>query len=212
MFIEKTQNYFHPESFLLLLLSMKFQYLLTLTIIGFMSCSTQYYFPISSKDADPGENQLDTFKNEWYSKHLTALQEPILKDIQKANIEIYRYTNLGTWSNPYSYRVEKDGKNISITKKRTNGQGGYHSGHLVEEETKAITNTERNTLQEKLNETVFWQMPTHEQSFGLDGEEWIVEGYKDKQYHFVTRWTPNYDGTNPYVELCEFFVRIFDKK
>lgn len=191
---------------------MKFQYLLVLTLVGLLSCSTQYYFPISSEKFNAGENQLDTFKNEWYSKHLASLREPILKDIQKTDIEIYRYTNLGTWSNPYSYRVEKDSKNISITKKRTNGQGGYHAGYLEEDETKPITEAKWNILQEKLNKVDFWELSTHEDSRGLDGSEWILEGYKKGEYHFVTRWTPNYDGTNGYVELCESFAKIFDKK
>lgn len=188
--------------------------IVALFFISLMACKTPYYFPIEETGSRDTQDKLYKFKNEWYSKHLYSLREPILKDFNSKNkdIEIYRFTNLGTWSNPYTYRIEKDGSNISITKRRSNGQGGYHAGILVEDETKVVSELEWNELLEKLKIIDFWNLSTHEESGGLDGEEWILEGYKDQQYHFVTRWTPNYNGVNDYVIACEFFEQIFEKK
>lgn len=188
------------------------KYILPILIFFFMliinSCKTNYYFPMSENE-NYAENKLDIFKNKWYSKNLTALKEPILKDLKLENKEIYRYTNIGTWSAPYSYRIEKSDSEIIIIKKRSNGQGGYDPGLLVEDETKYITEEDFNELIDNLNKIYFWSLPTHDDQIGLDGAEWIIEGYKNGTYHFVTRWTPDYDGVNDFVRASQSFEQIF---
>ena len=60
-------------------------------------------------------DSLNRFTNKWYSKHLFSLGEPILYDKAIKNYEIIRYTNLGTWSHPFTFRVErKDSKIIGV--------------------------------------------------------------------------------------------------
>ncbi len=171
-----------------------------------------YYFPIKTELERGDINaKLDTHQNTWYSKHLFSMGEPMLKDLNKNNIEIYRYTNLGTWSNPYVYRIEKCDSIVRITKKRTNGYGGYESGSLVDNETKVINYEKWKSLINKIDSISFWELETHGER-GLDGAEWVLEGYKEGKYHFITRWSPDSYGDKKFVETCQYFEKIFKNK
>ena len=38
----------------------------------------------------------------------------------------------------------------------------------------------------------YWTMPTvEENSVGVDGAQWIVEGVRNGKYHLVDRWSPD---------------------
>jgi hypothetical protein len=165
----------------------------------------------SKEDGNEQNGKLDSFQNKWYSKHMYSLKEPILYDKDVDGMEIYRYTNLGTWSNPFTYRIEKRDSLVTISKKRTDGQGGYNTGSLIENVTKTLTISDWNTLKSKLHAIRFWELETHGER-GMDGEEWIVEGLKDGQYHFTTRWSPDSYGDKKYVELCNLFETLFSKQ
>jgi hypothetical protein len=171
-----------------------------------------FYFPlkteISKKEIDC---KLDTFENSWYSKHLYSLKEPILFKTLGGNISVYRYTNLGTWSPPLTYRVEKKDSLVTITKRMTDGQGGYKSGKLIFNKTKILSMKEWQDLKNKLDSISFWSMPTHENIFGLDGSEWILEGIENNKYTFVTRWSPDSHGDQKFVRVCNYFEEIFLK-
>jgi hypothetical protein len=171
-----------------------------------------FYFPIKTELVKGDVNaKLDTFMNKWYSEFLYSLKEPILMTLNSKKIEVYRYTNLGTWSNPYSYRVEKKDSLIKITKKRTNGQGGYECGRLVEDKTKNINAKVWEELINRIESIDFWKLNTHGER-GLDGSEWILEGYKDGKYHFISRWSPDSYGDKKIVETCLTFEEIFNQK
>ena len=204
---------------------MRINYLILFLILSIISCKTQYYtavekkpqkgefyFPIRIKNIKGELNgRLDTFQNNWYSEHLYSLKEPILKEIKPQNIEIYRYTNLGTWSNPISYRVEKTDSTLILSKRRTDGQGGYDAGKLVENKIKLIELSDWTLLKEKLDTINFWNLKTHNETIGFDGSEWILEGYKNGKYHFVTRWTPDHYGDKKFVETCVYFENLMQK-
>ncbi len=193
-----------------------------------MKVKNKYYFPLQSDEytkkvsdcielkqfpcnEDEPQDTLSKFQNEWYSKHLYSLTEPILYNRTNENLQILRYTNLGTWSHPYSYRIEiKDSIGIIIYKE-TNGQGGYEAGSIIKNKKKKISFEEWNLLTQKMDEINFWNIPTHDPNLILDGEEWIFEALINDQYHFVTRNSPDvYDGKK-YAELCLLMENIFKK-
>jgi hypothetical protein len=41
---------------------------------------------------------------------------------------------------------------------------------------------------------------------GTDGSEWIIEVYKDNQYHMVVRWTP--DKGTAFRKIGEYLISI----
>jgi len=56
-------------------------------------------------------------------------------------------------------------------------------------------------------------MPTHTER-GLDGEEWILEGFVNGKYHVVTRWSPEYDlqSNQTFITLCLTFSGLYKSK
>ena len=50
----------------------------------------------------------------------------------------------------------------------------------------------------------FWTLNSKQQSTGLDGAEWILEGQTQKHYKFVDRWSPN----NSFAECCKYLINL----
>jgi len=155
-------------------------------------------------------DSLSKSTNLWYSKHLNSLGEPILYTKTNSQKKIIRFTHLGTWSNPFSYRLEKDNEKLKITYNKTKGLGGYKAGRRIKHKTKDIESIKWKRVIKKVDELDFWNMETHDSNMILDGAEWILEVLIDNQYHFVIRTSPDlYDGKE-YVELCEMIVALFE--
>lgn len=197
-----------------------FYLIILISIISCASVSADYrynktekgklYFPtfdetkykIDTVNNGPNDS-LDLFTNKWYSKHLHTLKEPVLFNKTNEKQNIIRFTHLGTWSNPYSYRLENiDGKIIS-TYNRTNGLGGYEVGRRIKNKTIEINSEKWNQILDKINNINFWNISTHNSQMILDGEEWILEVLIDGKYHFVTRRSPDsYDNDKGFIEIC----------
>ena len=155
-------------------------------------------------------DSLSQFVNKWYSKHLYSLREPVLYNKTDETINIIRFTHLGTWGNPYSYRIEQNKSNIFITYNKTNGSGGYHTGKIVEHGTKKIDIEKWNLVMSKMDSIDFWNMETHDENMILDGEEWIFESVMNGRYHFITRNCPNLYNGKEFAELCNLIVHIYN--
>ncbi len=135
----------------------------------------------------------DSFINQWYSKHLRAMQEPSLFPAQPG-AEVYRFTWLRTFSNPMVFRlnVVKDGT-ASLAVKRANGKGGYEPGTIDLNETLALNAETVAKLQYELRRMDFWNKPARLKTIGMDGAQWIVEANANGNYKLVDRWTES-DG------------------
>lgn len=148
-------------------------------------------------------DSLSLFVNKWYSKHLNSFKEQPIYNRKNEQINIIRFTNLGTWSHPFTYRIEQqNGKFIKIYK-QTDGLGGYQTGEITKNSEKQINEKKWNEIILKANEIDFWNIKTHDPNFILDGEEWILEMLINGKYHLVYRNSPeNYDE-NKFAELCK---------
>jgi hypothetical protein len=183
----------------------------------------EYYFPLLSAEFTNRQNDciekkkfpcnfpkpndtLDEFLNQWYSRHLKSMKELILYKLQKDNKKIIRFTHLGTWSNPYSYRIENSNGQITLTYSKTKGLGGYGAGRRIKYEQKIIKSETWEKILEKINSANFWSIETHDPNMILDGEEWILEVLIDGKYHFVTRNSPENFGGKEYSELCKIVM------
>jgi len=168
------------------------------------------FFPLDTiaTGFQPEKGRLNSMQNKWYSKHLFSMDEPVLYNLSDDTLEVYRYTNLGTWNAPYCYRVEKYDTIITITKRRSDGQGGYDTGGIVYDQSRQLTLDQWSQINTKVRDMNFFELKTHDQR-GLDGSEWILEGYSKGKYHIVVRWTPRSIDEIIFAETCELFEQIF---
>ncbi|REJ74837.1 MAG: hypothetical protein DWQ30_20035 [Acidobacteria bacterium] len=69
---------------------------------------TQSYFPEATWGPD---GDADEFRREWYSKHLSALQEPSLQAVARdPRAEVYRFLWLRSFDQPVALRVHLSGR------------------------------------------------------------------------------------------------------
>jgi len=171
-------------------------------------CIEQKNFPC---DFPEPNDSLSDFVNSWYSKHLKSLKEPILINNTDNNLKVFRYTNLGSFSHPYTFRVEFKDSIVTINYKITKGLGGYKAGRLSKNNQKTLTITDWDILTEKIDSINYWKMQTHDTNMMLDGEEWILEGLIGDKYHFVTRTSPGFFENKDYVMICKFIAELYRK-
>jgi hypothetical protein len=56
-----------------------------------------------------------------------------------------------------------------------------------------------------LRECRFWELPEHGGSVGMDGADWLVEGNREGQYHWVKRWSPDPENDREWLVLpCQY--------
>ncbi|PYV47582.1 MAG: hypothetical protein DMG94_05690 [Acidobacteria bacterium] len=53
-----------------------------------------------------------------------------------------------------------------------------------------MTQEQMDKFLERVKGAGFWEIPSYEKTWGLDGAQWIIEGVEDGKYHVVDRWTP----------------------
>ena len=157
------------------------------------------------------QDSLNEFQNTWYSKHLISLKEPKLYTQKGKGLKIIRFTELGTWSNPFSYKIENQTDRVYGTFSKSNGLGGYQAKRRIKFKEKELNQNDWNKIKAKIDSAKFWQIPTHDPNMILDGSEWILEILWENKYHFVTKNSPNlYDGKE-YAELCELIIKTFNE-
>lgn len=93
--------------------------------------------------------------------------------------------------------------------------GSWRSQPLERAVNKPMTESEWNHIKSAIDEACFWTMPAAlNNRRGLDGTDWLLEGYKstpeactNRDYHFVFRWTPD-SSSRDFIELCETFADL----
>lgn len=148
--------------------------------------------------------KIDFFSRIWYSKHLRAMQEPVLKDVR--NTEIYRFTYLRTSYAPIAIRIYKEGDDARIIWKTSNGRGGYEPGQLNVNRSKKLSKRQWQKFQEMLQTLDYWEMPTNDNRMGFDGAHWILEGVSGNRYHVVDRWSPKL--YSDYAQICQYLLHL----
>jgi hypothetical protein len=148
----------------------------------------------------------NTFRNNWYSKHLIAMNEESLYSPQSEWVEGYRFLWLRTFHHPVAVRIWKCGSVRFISVKELDGAGGYEPGKLKLDRKRELTPDEWSGFMRRLDESCYWQLPTQDDAgAGNDGAQWIFEGVKGGRYHVVDRWTPQ---SGSYRELCLYALKL----
>lgn len=150
-------------------------------------------------------NEFDTSRVRWYSKHLYALNEPLLFN-KSTNKDIFRFLWLRTFNHPISIRVEKDSNEYMIYWKVCNGFGGYSPGTQITNKKKKINKEDWDEFQQLLAATDYWKLQNNGDVLGTDGSRWILEGLTSDRYNVVDRYSPNKLGA--YYDACYFLVEL----
>jgi hypothetical protein len=146
------------------------------------------------------------FSINWYSRHLKALNEPVLSDTLPT--KIYRFTYLRTFDNPIVIRLENHNDIVSIHWKVSNGAGGYEPGEIIVNQSKELTTEEWKLIENKINSIDFWNLPTAEtEIIGTDGSQWILEGKYLGKYKVVDRWCGGVISA-----ICKDLINLTDLK
>lgn len=200
--------------------------LLFITLIGFIlnanaqtaekkSCCGFFYFPSQISDSIVDiDDKLDDFRNYWYSKRLAYMNEPILCDKTNNHLNIFRFTHIGSRTNPYAIRVELIDSIVFINYKQTDGNSGEYERPFIKEIQKKMQISDWKMLLSKVEKAHFWDMHTYRKNkynacVPFDPAEWIFEGLKGDKYHFVTRDSPECNNELDYLELCKMFSDFF---
>ena len=175
--------------------------------LNFPLDSNQMYFPYHLFADTSLYIGRDTFLVNWYSSHLRAMTEPLLfnKNLEK---EVYRFLWLRTFDNPISIRIEKENSKYTLTWKLCDGAGGYYPGKMTINKAKSIDKKTWDQFHTLIKKSDFWHLPTTDVEFpGTDGSEWILEGFENKNYHVVDRWTPR---GGKFYYCCNFLINLTD--
>lgn len=148
------------------------------------------YFP----DEALGKNQEEhNFRASWYSACLAAMEEPSLWEMSRnRESHVYRFLRLPSFDLPavgVRLSVKKDGTAGLISTVTGPSMLGYPSAP-TNRKTRHLTKEQTNTFLGIVQETGFWNEPNLDDRAGLDGEQWILEGVRNGEYHIVDRWSP----------------------
>lgn len=129
---------------------------------------------------------VERFSAEVFTKQLISLQENNLQNY-KCNCEMYRFLWLRSFHNPISITIANIEEKISLNWKRTNAEGDYETGILVENKTIALDLEKWNNFKELLNTSNYWKNPSilvgEDIIEVLDGASWVIEGIANNKYH-----------------------------
>ncbi len=170
---------------------------------------TTIEFPINFPEPN---DSINDYVNQWFSQQLKNLKEPVIYKMKNKNKDIIRFTLIGSWSNPVSYRIENKGGQIVGIYKKTDGHGGFSIGKITDNKKKILSKNSWDKILHKIESIKFWNIQTHDPNVVLDGEEWILEGFIEGKYHFITRNCPDYYGGKEYAELCRLIIEVLDIK
>ena len=147
-------------------------------LVVLLWASQPLYFPAES---------LTPSINNWYSRQLSAMDEPVLKAGEDART--YRFTWLRTFHHPVAIRISFENSSARLVAVELDGAGGYNPGSVLRRKDIVLSKSQFADIERLIDQSGFWDMPSNERTDGRDGAEWIIEGATSK-YHVVTRWTP----------------------
>lgn len=174
--------------------------------------STSLYFNTKQETSKSKQDALSHFVNTWFSEMLFALKEPIISDY-KGGKEVYRLTWIRSFHHPVSIRLEKWKNEIKMVTKVCDGAGGYEPGDLIQDTTFSISTEKYDTLIDIIEQANFWKLHTEKSNEnGMDGSEWIIEAYKNGNYHMVFRWTPRKGQFEKFKAIGDHLISISEIK
>lgn len=147
----------------------------------------------------------------WYSTELYALGEkPLRGDTKNPDAQVYRLMVLPTWGNAIAVRIDRQGQRYGLAARRLDGEAGYGPGKLVEMKDIDLNADDSKTLETLIQDLDFFKLPTSDHVVGFDGDEWILEGVSQGQYHVIDRWCATSNtrkrGLTAFIAFSKFLL------
>ncbi|WP_157807302.1 hypothetical protein [Hymenobacter chitinivorans] len=77
---------------------------------------------------------------------------------------------------------------------------------VAEETTSRLTAQQVQAFQNLLTQAQFWQLPSCQPAFVLDGAQWLLEAHQANAYHMVSRKSP--DEGDKFRRACEYLIEL----
>lgn len=153
-----------------------------------------------------GDSGLDSVRRIWYAGALYMMEEsPLYPPVANRFLE-YRLLYLPTFTHPYMVRLIEEADVWQVICKRTDGQGGYGFGYLVQSAKRILTKLEVEQFRCTLEGCDFWNMSSsYEECGGTDGAQVVLEGVGNGIYHVVERWAPY---RTRYAALAKYMLSL----
>ncbi|HXQ74218.1 MAG TPA: hypothetical protein VN844_27185 [Pyrinomonadaceae bacterium] len=168
----------------------------------FTASSNSSYFPRRLLSQDEWRDQ---FKTDWYAKHLGAMDEAPLSFPDEQVRESYRFLWLRSFHHPVGVRLWKTEMDQFITVNELSGAGGYEPGTSILKSQRRLSQSEWDAFKRLLEYSCYWEQPTDADDAGLDGAQWLLEGFREGRYHLVVRWTPQ---KGSFREACLYMLKL----
>ncbi len=126
------------------------------------------------------------------------------------NSEIFRFFFEPSFDYYASFRLEKRELLIFLILKITTGNNNNEDyNKLFYSDSIVLTEKDWIGFQNEIEKADFWHLATSDSTnWGLDGEDWTLEGKKNKYYHSVTRWCPDSVYFPKYKICCEYIMKL----
>jgi hypothetical protein len=135
--------------------------------------------------------------NEWFSEHLVALHETVLQYWAQdaAADEAYRFSFLPSLGLDVTIRFWREGQKYFGSVRRSIGRIGPIPGPPGQDIQWSAPLEDWQTLSETMRSHHFWNSDSWDTVPAgyvvLDSTHWVVEGWRDKQYHVLVDQTPD---------------------
>lgn len=178
---------------------MPFRLLIYLLLLAGFGCQHKQGFKHESPVGKPKYFQtegmdnifinIDSSSEEWYSKQLLAMNEPVFRD--KPDGRGFRFLWLRTFHHPIAIRIENHGSASSLIAIELDGYGGYEPGEMMRKLEIKLTQDQWKDIQSKFDKAGFWNLKSLQTGHGCDGAQWVFEGYQPSRYKAVSVWSPD---------------------
>lgn len=137
------------------------------------------------------------WRNEWFSEHLVALHETVLQHWAQdaAADEVYRFSYLPSLGFDMTIRFWREGDNCYGSVRRSIGRIGPLPGPPGYDVQWTASLEDWQVLGDAMQSHHFWNSDSWntvpDGYVVLDSAHWVVEGWREKQYHVLVDQTPD---------------------
>lgn len=161
----------------------------------------------------PKNKELNSIIDDMTSVHLKAMKEPSLWKLSQKDrtATVCRFLWLASGEHPICIRLDRTGVAFKLHIGRHDGPPGLTAGRQTVDKDVRISVQQGKKLLARLQKSTFWTAPVEvKENRGIaDGDEIVIEGVKDGQYHVVCR--AGSAAGESYKEFCRSLLELADE-
>ncbi|MEZ4410041.1 MAG: hypothetical protein R3A52_26735 [Polyangiales bacterium] len=155
-------------------------------------------------DLDPTDADRDFHVRAWYSRHLSAMDEPSFLSPSQTE-EAIRFLWLPTFEHPISVRASRVGAVAHLHWTVLDGAGGYDPGVVLRSGSALLSLRDHDRLLEAVTAVWRWRPPNEDHVMIVDGAQWVFEGVRSGVRHVAHRCSP---GEGPFHDAGLLFMEL----